>query len=96
MWVLYETTLHFTHLPSKVDMSRMIFLFKKMNNFKSIIKSDYVSCLTGASSFSEAMKIGTEVYHNLKAVIKKKYGQDGENPFFMYVIKMYAILAAAL
>ena len=29
---------------------------------------------TGASSFKEAMLIGTEVYHNLKAVIKKKYG----------------------
>lgn len=34
---------------------------------------------TGASSFKEAMKIGTEVYHNLKAVIKKKYGQDATN-----------------
>jgi enolase len=34
---------------------------------------------TGASSFAEAMKIGTEVYHNLKAVIKKKYGQDACN-----------------
>lgn len=33
---------------------------------------------TGAKSFSEAMKIGTEVYHTLKSVIKKKYGQDGE------------------
>jgi enolase len=34
---------------------------------------------TGAASFKEAMKIGTEVYHNLKAVIKKKYGQDATN-----------------
>lgn len=34
---------------------------------------------TGAESFSEAMKIGSEVYHNLKAVIKKKYGQDACN-----------------
>jgi enolase len=34
---------------------------------------------TGASSFKEAMKIGSEVYHNLKAVIKKKYGQDATN-----------------
>merc|ERR1712136_466185 len=31
---------------------------------------------TGASSFAEAMIIGTEVYHTLKSVIKKKYGQD--------------------
>lgn len=28
----------------------------------------------GAESFAEAMKMGTEVYHNLKAVIKSKYG----------------------
>ncbi|KAI5062147.1 hypothetical protein GOP47_0023197 [Adiantum capillus-veneris] len=33
----------------------------------------------GASSFSEAMKMGTEIYHYLKAVIKKKYGQDATN-----------------
>ncbi|KAJ0877212.1 putative phosphopyruvate hydratase [Helianthus annuus] len=33
----------------------------------------------GASSFKEAMKMGVEVYHNLKAVIKKKYGQDATN-----------------
>ncbi|KAG1152475.1 hypothetical protein G6F37_004189 [Rhizopus arrhizus] len=34
---------------------------------------------TGAASFSEAMKIGTEVYHTLKGVIKDKYGQDATN-----------------
>ncbi|KAJ3085068.1 hypothetical protein HDU96_005603, partial [Phlyctochytrium bullatum] len=34
---------------------------------------------TGAASFSEAMKIGSEVYHALKSVIKKKYGQDATN-----------------
>jgi len=32
---------------------------------------------TGATSFSEAMKIGTETYHTLKKVIQKKYGLDG-------------------
>ncbi|KAJ3023723.1 phosphopyruvate hydratase [Thoreauomyces humboldtii] len=34
---------------------------------------------TGASSFTEAMKMGSEVYHYLKADIKKKYGQDATN-----------------
>ncbi|CEP19658.1 hypothetical protein [Parasitella parasitica] len=34
---------------------------------------------TGAKSFKEAMKIGTEVYHNLQSVIKKKYGLDATN-----------------
>lgn len=33
----------------------------------------------GASSFKDAMKMGVEVYHHLKAVIKKKYGQDATN-----------------
>ncbi len=34
---------------------------------------------TGAASFREAMQIGAEVYHHLKAVIKKQYGQDATN-----------------
>jgi enolase len=33
----------------------------------------------GASSFREAMRIGAEVYHNLKNVIKEKYGKDATN-----------------
>merc|ERR1712099_11347 len=33
----------------------------------------------GASSFKDAMRIGAEVYHTLKGVIKKKYGQDACN-----------------
>merc|ERR1740123_1939731 len=33
----------------------------------------------GATSFKNAMIIGAEVYHNLKTVIKKKYGQDACN-----------------
>ncbi|CAN0458839.1 unnamed protein product, partial [Hapterophycus canaliculatus] len=34
---------------------------------------------TGAETFSEAMSIGCEVYHQLKSVIKDKYGQDACN-----------------
>ncbi|KAG0349489.1 hypothetical protein BG004_005151 [Podila humilis] len=34
---------------------------------------------TGAKSFAEAMKIGSEVYHTLQKVIKAKYGQDATN-----------------
>ncbi|CAH7685492.1 enolase [Phakopsora pachyrhizi] len=33
----------------------------------------------GASSFEEAMKMGTETYHTLKSVIKAKYGIDATN-----------------
>jgi enolase len=31
---------------------------------------------TGAKTFTEAMQIGTEIYHHLKNVIKKRYGLD--------------------
>lgn len=34
---------------------------------------------TGAGSFKEAMQMGSETYHTLKKIIKKKYGQDSVN-----------------
>lgn len=34
---------------------------------------------TGAQTFTEAMKVGSEVYHTLKSVIKSKYGIDSTN-----------------
>lgn len=34
---------------------------------------------TGAKNFSHALQIGAEVYHHLKQIIKKKYGQDAVN-----------------
>ena len=33
----------------------------------------------GAESFREALRIGTELYHTLKVVIREKYGQDAIN-----------------
>ena len=33
----------------------------------------------GVATFKEAMRAGSEVYHNLKSIIKKKYGQDAVN-----------------
>jgi len=32
-----------------------------------------------ATSFAEALRMGAEVYHSLKSIIKKKYGQDAVN-----------------
>lgn len=34
---------------------------------------------TGAETFSEALRIGSEVYHNLKSLAKKTYGQSAGN-----------------
>lgn len=33
----------------------------------------------GAGTFAEAMQIGAEIYHSLKSVTKKRYGQDAVN-----------------
>merc|ERR1719305_1804612 len=44
-----------------------------------LARQEFMILPVGASSFKEAMQIGAEVYHNLKAVTKKKYGQDACN-----------------
>ncbi|CAN7062118.1 unnamed protein product [Brassica rapa subsp. trilocularis] len=82
-----------SHAGNKLAMQAcsLWFLFFDMLNFKllqvlKISDCDWLLCLQefmilpiGASSFKEAMKMGVEVYHNLKSVIKKKYGQDATN-----------------
>jgi hypothetical protein len=37
---------------------------------------EYFIIPTGAKSFKHAMQIGSECYHNLKSIIKKKFGGD--------------------
>jgi len=37
---------------------------------------EFMLCPTGASTFTEAMKMGSETYHHLAKIIKKKYGGD--------------------
>uniref|UniRef100_A0A7S3QZJ7 phosphopyruvate hydratase n=3 Tax=Eukaryota TaxID=2759 RepID=A0A7S3QZJ7_DUNTE len=45
----------------------------------ALAMQEFMILPTGASSFSEAMRMGTEVYHTLKGIIKAKYGQDATN-----------------
>lgn len=45
----------------------------------SLAMQEFMILPVGVSSFSEAMRAGAEVYHNLKSIIKKKYGQDATN-----------------
>merc|ERR1711862_520370 len=40
---------------------------------------EFMICPVGATSFRDALNTGAEVYHTLKIVIKKKYGQDACN-----------------
>lgn len=45
----------------------------------SLAFQEFMIVPTGAQTFTEAMKVGSEVYHNLKSVIKSKYGIDSTN-----------------
>ena len=44
----------------------------------NLAPQEFMILPTGATSFAEAMKMGTETYHTLKKVINAKYGIDGE------------------
>ena len=45
----------------------------------NLAMQEFMILPVGASNFREAMRIGCEVYHTLKKVIQKKYGQDATN-----------------
>lgn len=45
----------------------------------ALAMQEFMVLPTEAESFSQAMQMGCEVYHNLKAVIKARYGQDAVN-----------------
>jgi enolase len=45
----------------------------------ALAMQEFMILPVGAKTFSEAMKMGCEVYHQLKSLIKKKYGQDACN-----------------
>lgn len=45
----------------------------------ALAMQEFMILPTGCKTFSEALRAGAEVYHNLKAIIKKKYGQDACN-----------------
>ncbi|XP_013386675.1 enolase-like [Lingula anatina] len=45
----------------------------------NLAMQEFMLLPSGASSFSEALRMGSEIYHHLKSVIKKKYGQDACN-----------------
>ncbi|KAK6925190.1 Enolase, N-terminal [Dillenia turbinata] len=45
----------------------------------NLAMQEFMILPVGASSFAEALRMGSEVYHILKGIIKKKYGQDACN-----------------
>ena len=45
----------------------------------ALAMQEFMILPVGAATFTEAMRMGCEVYHALKSIIKKKYGQDACN-----------------
>ncbi|XP_046360016.2 enolase-like [Haliotis rufescens] len=74
---------HIADLAGKKDVILPVPAFNVINGGthagNKLAMQEFMILPTGASSFTEAMKMGTETYHHLKAVIKKKYGQDACN-----------------
>ncbi|RKP26223.1 gamma-enolase [Syncephalis pseudoplumigaleata] len=76
---------HIAHLAGRKDSEIVLPVpaFNVINGGShagnKLAMQEFMILPTGAASFSEAMKIGSEVYHALKGVIKAKYGQDATN-----------------
>ncbi|XP_046563027.1 enolase-like isoform X1 [Haliotis rubra] len=74
---------HIADLAGKKEVILPVPAFNVINGGthagNKLAMQEFMILPTGASSFTEAMKMGSETYHHLKAVIKKKYGQDACN-----------------
>ena len=70
---------HIAHLAGNTDLILPVPALNVINGGShagnKLVMQKFMISPTGASSFREAMKIGSEVYHHLKKVIKDKYGQ---------------------
>lgn len=74
---------HFADLAGNKELVMPVPSFNVINGGShagnALAFQEFMVLPTGASSFKEAMQIGTEIYHSLKSVTKKKYGQDAVN-----------------
>lgn len=74
---------HFADIAGNDDLVLPVPSFNVINGGShagnKLAMQEFMILPTGAETFTEAMVIGCEVYHTLKGVIKKKYGQDATN-----------------
>lgn len=70
---------HFADLAGNTQLVLPVPSFNVINGGEhagnKLAFQEFMILPTGAETFSHAMQIGTEVYHQLKSVIKAKYGQ---------------------
>uniref|UniRef100_A0A8C5VX29 Beta-enolase n=1 Tax=Microcebus murinus TaxID=30608 RepID=A0A8C5VX29_MICMU len=74
---------HIAYLAGNPDLILPVPAFNVINGGShagnKLAMQEFMILPVGASSFKEAMRIGAEVYHHLKGVIKSKYGKDATN-----------------
>ncbi|XP_060710786.1 beta-enolase [Hemiscyllium ocellatum] len=74
---------HIADLAGNKDLILPVPAFNVINGGShagnKLAMQEFMILPVGAATFKEAMRIGAEVYHNLKNVIKAKYGKDATN-----------------
>merc|ERR1712055_307673 len=73
----------YTHIANLAGVSEVVLPCPAFNVINGgshagnkLAMQEFMILPTGASSFTEAMRMGSEIYHHLKAVIKAKFGLD--------------------
>ncbi|GBG75227.1 hypothetical protein CBR_g19863 [Chara braunii] len=76
----------YRHIQSLAGISELVMPVPAMNVINGgshagnkLAMQEFMILPVGATSFAEAMQMGCEVYHALRGIIKKKYGQDACN-----------------
>merc|ERR1711981_1069368 len=71
---------HIADLAGIKDVNMPVPAFNVINGGShagnKLAMQEFMVLPTGAPTFSEAMRMGSEMYHHLKTIIKKKYGLD--------------------
>ncbi|XP_010287651.1 PREDICTED: gamma-enolase isoform X2 [Phaethon lepturus] len=74
---------HIADLAGNSDLILPVPAFNVINGGShagnKLAMQEFMILPVGAENFRDAMRIGAEVYHNLKSVIKEKYGKDATN-----------------
>jgi enolase len=76
----------YKHIANLADIKKFVMpvpSFNVINGGKhagnKLAMQEFMILPVGAKDCREAVRIGSEVYHNLKGIIKEKYGQDAAN-----------------
>ncbi|NXM76049.1 ENOB enolase, partial [Serilophus lunatus] len=74
---------HIANLAGNTELILPVPAFNVINGGShagnKLAMQEFMVLPVGAATFREAVRIGAEVYHSLKAVIKAKYGKDATN-----------------